>query len=159
MHVVLCPDEAYAEHAAVVIASVLANVAEPHRVHIWIAANGLGERSRGLLAKVVRRAGAQIGFLSVDTDQLKGVPLGAHITVTSYYRLLVPGHLPPAVDRFLYLDSDLVVEDDIAPLFSVNLAGHVLAAVGNLFTWHEQLGLPSDMPYFNAGVLMIDRGR
>lgn len=159
MHLVLCPDDAYAEHAAVAIASVFAHVSEPHRLQVWIVANGLGTRSRGLLARVVRHGGGQIGFLSVDTDRLKGAPFGAHITLASYYRLLAPDHLPPEVERFLYLDSDLVAEDDIAPLFAVDLAGHVLAAVGNSFTWHEQLGLPANMPYFNAGVLMIDRRR
>lgn len=159
MHLLLCPDGNYAEHAAVVLASVLANVSEPRRLKVWIVANELDAQSRGLLARVVRRGGGQIEFLWVDAARLNDAPVGGHISRASYYRLLAPVCLPAEVDRFLYLDSDLVVEDDIAPLFAIDLADNVLAAVANPCTWHGQLGLPAGTHYFNAGVLMIDRRR
>lgn len=159
MHLVLCPDDAYAEHAAVALASVLANVAQPRRVKAWIVANDLSARSRAVLERVAARFGGRIAFPAIDAARLRGVPLGAHITLASYYRLLAPAHLPPEVERFLYLDSDLVAEADISPLFDVDLAGGVLAAVANSCTWHGQIGLPAGAPYFNAGVLMVDRRR
>ena len=79
--------------------------------------------------------------------------------MASYYRLFASEYLPSEVERFLYLDADLVAETDISPLFDTDLAGNVLAAVANTCTWREQIGLPEGTPYFNSGVLLIDRRR
>lgn len=159
MHLVVSPDEKYAEHAAVMLASVFASLAEPRGMTVWVVANGLGARSRGLLARVVEDGGGKVEFLAVDVARLKDAPVSGHFSSAGYYRLLVFPHLPADVERFLYLDSDLVVEDDIGPLFEVDLEGKVLAAVGNFCQWHEQIGLAPDTRYFNSGVLMIDRRR
>ncbi len=159
MHLVLCPDENYAEHAAVVLASVFANISDPGRLKIWMVANELSARSRALLVRVVGQGGGQIEFLTIDTARLGAAPVGGHVSLAGYYRLLVPANLPSVVERFLYLDSDLIVEDDIAPLFAVDLGDNVLAAVANPCSRHAQLGLRADAPYFNSGVLVIDRRR
>lgn len=159
MHLVLCPDENYADHAAVMLASVFANISKPRSLKVWVVANGLAARSRRLLARVVRRGRGQIGFLTIDAAPLKDAPCDGHITLASYYRLLAPLYLPEEVDRFLYLDSDVVVEDDIASLFAVDLAGNVLAAVGNPCGWRAEIGLPPETRYFNAGVMMVDHRR
>lgn len=159
MHLVLCPDDAYAEHAAVTLASVFANSARPELLCVWIVSRGLGSRYRRLLERVVRRGGGRITVVEIDTARVRGAPCGEHISLASYYRLLAPGSLPDEVDRFLYLDSDVVVEADLLPLVEIDLGGNVLAAVFNPCARHGQLGLPEGTPYFNAGVLLVDRRR
>jgi lipopolysaccharide biosynthesis glycosyltransferase len=69
--------------------------------------------------------------------------------------------LPPDARRVVYLDSDLVVRDNLDFLFSFDLGGAPLGAVQTavvsqgLPTWRS-LGLSPNTPYFNSGVLVID---
>lgn len=80
---------------------------------------------------------------------------------TTYHRLLLPEIIQE--DRLLYVDSDTLVEVDVAPLFELDMgkqpAGFVTIGVTSkntatpLFT---ALGIPPDTPYFNAGVMLLN---
>ncbi|MEL7160395.1 MAG: glycosyltransferase family 8 protein [Bacteroidota bacterium] len=65
--------------------------------------------------------------------------------------------------RVLYLDTDLLVNCDVLPLRSFDLAGHLIGAVtrgpvANAYDrqFYQDRGWPKDTPYFNAGVLLFD---
>src|SRR5262249_31890113 len=56
-----------------------------------------------------------------------------------------------------YLDTDILVQGDIAPLWDCALDGAVHAAAPDAqFDAYEKLGIPVGQPYFNAGILLID---
>ncbi|XP_051131355.1 probable galacturonosyltransferase-like 4 [Andrographis paniculata] len=88
----------------------------------------------------------------------------------NYARIYLPDILPPDVTRVIYLDSDLVVVDDIAELWEVGLRGKVVAApeychanLTNYFTpafWSDpelSRAFEGRRPcYFNTGVLVMD---
>ncbi|XP_021280409.1 probable galacturonosyltransferase-like 4 [Herrania umbratica] len=88
----------------------------------------------------------------------------------NYARIYLADILPADVKRVLYLDSDLVVVDDILKLWEVDLEGKVLAApeychanFTKYFTdlfWSDK-GLASTFDgrhpcYFNTGVMVVD---
>lgn len=92
-----------------------------------------------------------------------------HISVETYYRFLVPSVLP-FYDKVLYLDSDLIVEGDVAELFDTELGDNLLGAVsdvdylGNLnmsdgarlaYT-NKVLKMADPYRYFQAGVLLLN---
>ncbi|MEM2002938.1 MAG: glycosyltransferase, partial [Candidatus Methanomethylicaceae archaeon] len=59
--------------------------------------------------------------------------------------------------------ADLLVLADISQLYAISLEGHALGAVSwnkiaesNDRSFFEQLGMSTEAPYFNAGVLLID---
>jgi lipopolysaccharide biosynthesis glycosyltransferase len=86
----------------------------------------------------------------------------------TFLRLLVPDVLPHTISRVIYLDSDLVVVDDLSRLWDMDMGGMpILAARDRIGTvsaplglanWRE-LGIPADTKYFNAGVLVLDLER
>src|ERR1700754_1405959 len=67
------------------------------------------------------------------------------------------------------MDVDTLVLGDLGELFTLDLGGRVLAAaiepsdptLGSPrgLEHHAEVGLPPDLPYFNAGVLVIDLDR
>jgi lipopolysaccharide biosynthesis glycosyltransferase len=73
----------------------------------------------------------------------------------------------PEHGRALYLDCDLLILDDLAPLLATDMGGLPLAAVRDPFQptygrsglvmpgWQE-LGIPPDREYFNSGVMLFD---
>nr|XP_027071549.1 probable galacturonosyltransferase-like 4 [Coffea arabica] len=109
-------------------------------------------RVRGLISKSVRQA----------LDQ----PL-------NYARVYLAEIIPAEVKRVIYLDSDLVMVDDVGKLWGVDLEDKVLAApeychanFTNYFTeafWADP-ELPKifqgrDPCYFNTGVMVVDADR
>jgi lipopolysaccharide biosynthesis glycosyltransferase len=101
--------------------------------------------------------------------------VGFYRSKMTYARLLIPRIFPDTVSRVLYLDTDLLVLDDLGPLWETDLDGAVVGAVSDLF-FHTAFvadgldpelmradpryeGLPRVRDYFNAGVLLIDVDR
>ena len=82
----------------------------------------------------------------------------------TYYRLLIPD-LYPKMKKALYLDSDILLRGDVSRLFDTDLAGLLAGAIPDGFVNHvpvlrryveNRVGVPLDMPYFNAGVLLMN---
>ena len=90
----------------------------------------------------------------------------------NYARIHLAEILPAHVNRVIYLDSDLVVVDDVAKLWNVDMGGKVVAAPEYChanFTQYFTDGFWSDPDlsktfegrnpcYFNTGVMVVDVG-
>jgi lipopolysaccharide biosynthesis glycosyltransferase len=119
-----------------------------------------------------------IEWRRVDPALLRGLRPAAHLPSPSLYSLVCAELLPPDLDRLLFLDADIVVQESLRELWEVDLEGCVIGAVRNAYqpwiaavtlasedaageeVWlplpWRALALPPRAPYFNAGVLVID---
>jgi lipopolysaccharide biosynthesis glycosyltransferase len=89
----------------------------------------------------------------------------ANYPKAAYARCLLPEIFPETVRKVLYLDADILVLDDLRPLWATDLKGCILGAVEdgvNELLQEAKLISDSftDVPrvqcYFNTGVLLID---
>lgn len=87
-----------------------------------------------------------------------------HITAATYYRLKLPSLLSN-INKCIYLDVDLIVNQDLSELFRINIDDKYIAGVraaGYYWPEHhvknrlEKLEIPSIDQYVNAGVLMMN---
>lgn len=93
----------------------------------------------------------------------------AHISVETYYRFILQDILQ-GYDKVLYLDSDMIIQHDVAELYDTELGDNLLGAVidadylGNLnykdghrmrYTT-KTLKLKNPYGYFQAGVLLLN---
>lgn len=150
--IVLAPDDNYAPHARAVIKSLLKFCSAPTR--FWVLSGGLSKESRGLL----KSAADRVEILDVDAGMFEGFPSNGYISVSTWYRFAIACILPDSVERALYLDCDVAVAADVAPLFDIDIDGRAVAAVKDCL-WRKfdrRAGLPADFHYFNAGVLLIN---
>lgn len=83
---------------------------------------------------------------------------------TTYFRLFLP-NLYPQYDKVLYLDSDIVILDDIAKLYNTDMGDNLVAAapddvIQNIRVFQEYVekvvGVADYRHYFNAGVLLMN---
>lgn len=110
-------------------------------------------------------------FTNVERE-LSGYDLStnnAHISIETYYRFLIQ-KLLPFYDKVLYLDSDIVINGDIAKLYNTDLQGKMLGAIrdidflANLNVKHGKrmeyaknvLKMKNPYDYFQAGVLVLN---
>ena len=111
-----------------------------------------------------------IEFRSVDPSRLSSLPVYGHVGLMTYVRLLMESLEVCPEDRVLYLDADILVRKQLAPLFETitaqlcavsavrEMGTYTVAGRGGVFDWAER-GLSPSQPYFNAGVLGLDMER
>lgn len=99
--------------------------------------------------------------IKVNDQELSNAPVSKRFPITMYYRLFAYLYLPNDLERVLYLDPDLIVNQNILELYNLELndnyyagASHVKGMV-KLFN-DLRLGMKKDNPYINSGVLLIN---
>ncbi|MFD2648162.1 glycosyltransferase family 8 protein [Devosia albogilva] len=98
-------------------------------------------------------------------DVARRMPENRRLSNIVYARLMLDQLLGSEVERVLYLDCDMLVRDDIAALFDIDLRGKAIAAVrdtmGAFIAGGRDLKNNRDIfdaadYYFNAGMVLID---
>ena len=151
----------YVAHSAAMLHSVVAAHPDDDVYVHYLHGPEFPRHVRGRLADWFASLGASIQFLLVPDDRLAGVPTQGFTRKATWYRVFLP-ELLPGRDRLIYLDSDLIVLDDLKPLLAHDeLDGNWLGAVTNVLQHNDrdrpsELGLPGPESYFNAGVLLMN---
>jgi lipopolysaccharide biosynthesis glycosyltransferase len=162
MRIVLACDEGYAMPLATILRSLVeANTAHwPIAVHVL--SNQFSAGLRGQVEASLPEGSAMVEWMSVDLGRFSRFPTLPHISSATYARFLIPDLFPPEVTRVLYLDADMLVLDDLKPVWETQLAGKPLGAVRDIMDailkggepgWDDVARVPD---YFNAGVLLMD---
>lgn len=165
---VFAADDGFAEGLAVALHSALTRLARTIRPDVYILDNGLSASTRSRIHDVVERTdlGDRLHWLEVPPDErLRPFAIDSRLTPSTYSRLLIPELLPAQIERAVYLDADLLIREDVSPLFDVDLRGSPIGAVGDFAiptTDNPASGVrdrATPRPYFNAGVLVMDIAR
>jgi len=157
IQVACAADDGYMPHCAAMLHSLLEHHpdARVHFLHGPEAPAGID----ALADMVTRRGGALTGH-AIPPALVEGLPRLRNIPPLMWYRIHLPDLLPDN-DRILYLDADMLVVDDLTPLWRTGLDGYYLAAVSNVLEpyahdWPAQLGLARPADYFNSGLLLLN---
>lgn len=166
IHVACAADAHYVKPMATMLHSLFANVGPGRAVIAHVLDGGIAGSDKSLIEASCGGGPGSIRWLPATKNQFEGVPLWGRMSASTYYKLVLAELLPPDLPRVIWLDCDLLVLGDVGRLWDESLAGqHALAAQDSIVPrvssrsgvagWRE-LGLPSDAPYFNAGVMSID---
>lgn len=160
-------NDRFAIGLTVALSSALRHLDPARRAHLFVIDGGLTEESRtrcrAALARA--RADAEVTFVDGDMGRFSGYQNHGY-TRAAYLRLLIPELVPDRYRRVLYLDSDVVVGDDIGRLWDLPDDGKAFRAAldegvraGNYTPTFDFTDFPRGTPYFNSGVLLIDLPR
>ena len=160
LHVVLATDNNYAEFVAVVIVSLLQTNPQFDSIHVHLLANGVNDATIQKLQRHIPQGRGQLHVYDIsDLEQRLGIQVPNTIAISAYARLFMASLLPADLDRVLYLDCDIVVSDNIIEFWKTNLDGFLVAGVlDTLYSVAAKtdVGLSTDAPYVNSGVLLIN---
>ena len=139
--IVLVGDQAYQEQVSTTIKSILYY---NKNVKIYVFNQGLSDEWFRDFNELAEQLDSELVNVSLDQVTISSEWLTQdHISSAAYARYFIPQFV--AEERVLYLDSDLVVNRDLQPLFDIPLEGKLVAAVGDAGGYG-----------FNSGVLLID---
>ncbi len=157
--VCLGTDNNYVHHTAAAMASVLKNANALDRYHFHILSEDLSLVNKRKLQKLRKMRSFTIDYPKIDRKKLdifKKIRRPEHINMSAYVRLLIPDVLP-AVNKVIYLDSDLVVLKDLNNMMSIEMKDSWFGGVEDINAPNlaRCIKLPDDK-YINSGVLLID---
>lgn len=157
MNIVCTIDNNYIRHCAVMLKS-LHNHNSSVNLNVYILHAALDPTERAKLIGYLGSFLPSVSMIQVDPSSLTDFPVFGHISLATYFRLLIPALLPPLLTKAIFLDSDIVINGSLSDLWDTQMGGHPIAAVSdrNLDQQRKRLGMSPDSPYFNAGVLLID---
>jgi lipopolysaccharide biosynthesis glycosyltransferase len=166
---VCCTDQQFAMPLAVLLCSAAANVSPPWRIRMCVIDGGMDPATLEHLIKTVRRLeNARLEIFPADLDAWDDLRFGSHLNRSCYLRLLIGAVLPADIGKVIYLDCDMIVESDLAQLWRQPLDGAIILAVRDfgyptlgqgLPETADVLGIDSDAPYFNSGLMVVDLRR
>ena len=166
VNIILAADDNYAQHTAVVMASILLSANKTDDICFFVLDDGISEEKKAKIRETAAVLGGELAFVSAE-ENLAGVFVDGFLSRAAYLRLYLTKLLPD-VTRGIYLDSDLLVMEDIHGLWATDMENMPLAAVDDYGIMasaksrrqkKKVLGFNLGEPYFNSGVLLMDLGK
>lgn len=169
VHVVFAADANYVMPLAVAMCSVAIHCDKKRELVFTVIQSGIVHDLRAKVESSVAKTGfpdAKITWLDAPIERIADFKLAhRYTTCLTFARLLIAELLPVTAAKAIYLDCDIVVNEDIGELWDIDLEGKSLFAVrdsigvvshpGGLLNYRE-LGIPAGAHYFNAGVLLMN---
>ena len=171
--IVTSTDDNYSLYAGVMISSLISHMAADENYRVFILNNGILPEHKYML-KCLENDRVQINFVDVSpylsNFDLSLFHTNHHFTLATYFRFFIP-EIFKNCERILYLDADLIVCENIAPLYDADLAGKLLGVCRDVETIRQYhsfgyrftkeyadgiLGLSVPDDYFQAGVMVMD---
>ena len=98
--------------------------------------------------------------INVNKEIFKDLPLIEHISLETYSRLLLIDLIPKEIDKILWLDADIVINQNIDDFYNIDLKdfyGAVCESINDKsYKLLEKMGLDKSQRYFNAGVILFN---
>ena len=159
-------DDGYIPFLAVTIQSIIDNSSENYLYNLRILYTNISKENMSKINKLAKN-NINIEFVNLNyyIDRIKDkLYTRDYYSKSTYFRLFLP-NLYPQYDKILYLDSDLVLLDDVAKLYNINIKNALVGA-----TTEETVSLTPEFRdyaeriigvsyyknYFNAGVLLMN---
>ena len=179
---VTASDDHFVMPLAVTVRSVLDNLICGKQLLLYVIDGGISQANKCKVESSLQSDRITIQWLLPDQRLLQNMQVSGHVQLGTYFRLLIPLLLPQHHKKAIYLDSDLLVLEDLNNLWEKNVSAHALLAVQDItapymcsskvlqnydrcgrflsadtpLRNYQALGISPTAKYFNGGVLVIN---
>ena len=161
--IVLATDENYAPYMYVTILSLLENknLNTMYKIYCFINSS-VTKKTKQKMYKLLDRYNTSIHFIDMEDSFSLNASQISHITTPTYYRLKMPEILQE-YKKVIYLDTDIIVLQDLKELFNIDIDKYYIAGVKagayhekreEISSYYKSIGLDDMSSYFNAGVAL-----
>ena len=168
VYVCMAANQKFAFYATIAAFSIRKNLDNNKDLVLYLIDNGLYIETKSKMNLIFKDNKINCNWIYPDkeiTNNIK-LPENSWLDDTSLLRLLLPELLPSHIERFIYVDSDMLIIDDLSVLFEVDMEGKIIAACQDYQYTHIkyakskevylEYGLSEDLPYLNAGLYVAD---
>lgn len=160
LHIAIASDENYSRFVSSLILSISDHCNDFDKITVHLLSNCISKDSIERINQDFKDVRIHVKLHDISNIKNKlGRQITATIAITSYARLFLSDIIDETVDKILYLDTDIIINDDLKELWNINLKDNLVAGCLDIFEGHSaktNVGLAKDDPYINAGVLLIN---
>lgn len=170
--ITLAANDFYVPYLATTITSIVKNASNDNNYDIIVMQRNFSDDSKRRLLNIISgKKNCLLRFIDISaySDRFSKLFTHMHFTIETWFRLVMPEMLS-AYDKVIYLDSDLVVDTDIADLYKTELSDNLLAATkdadtAGLYNGYDPdrkeymdniLKIKNPYEYFQAGVIVFN---
>ena len=158
-------DDKYIKFMAVTMRSIIANTSRKFRYEFYVLHTDITAESMDKIRRLETN-NCKIIFVDVSKELAKiekKITLRDYYSSTTYYRIFI-AEMFPQFKKVLYLDSDTIIREDVAKLYSYQLSDNYIGAVRDQIVAQTDvygdyvekvLGIARGA-YFNAGVVLLN---
>ncbi len=164
LHVAYASDDKFAEILGVSLTSLYENNKDMELIHVYVLDSKISDTNKKKLESV----STAYSRSNIHWIPAKDISEELHMDVavdrgslSQYARLFVSSVLPADLERVLYLDCDIIINQSLYELWNLDMHGKTIAALKDAFSkWYRaNINLkPTDI-MFNSGVMLIDLKR
>lgn len=161
IRIACCIGDSYTLPLAVMLSSLVGRLSGHSRAELHLLHGDLSDACLRTIGSIIDTTP-----IPVSAEHTRLIPPDRRFPWEAAAPLLLPKVLSRDIDRVLFIDADVLVLDDISPLWHADLRGRAIGAVADaaiplcrsprgVRRWRER-GIPPDASYFNAGVMLMD---
>lgn len=168
VHVFFASDERYLPYLSIALTSLSAHASDEYIYDVKILSEDFSDAALDATRDVIKgNIEVSVYDLKERLSNIKGrlrLRLRDYYSESIYYRIFIPS-LFTDLGRAVYLDSDIILLDDISKLYFSDIGDNLLGAVTDESVIAEpvfcdyvkrQIGVGSPAEYFNSGVLLMN---
>ena len=162
VHVAFITDENYAMPTSVALTSLKINRDKTTKYMIYILANDISDESKSKLL-MLEEENFKIKIISVKVDEkfskLTKKDGDLHVSPSALIKLRLPNILNK-VGKVLYLDGDIIIQEDLLDLYNTDIKGYYAGVVKDIISERnpnhmKNMGIRHKY-YFNSGMMLLN---
>lgn len=156
-------DNNYCEQLSVAIVSILKSAKKNEKFNFIVLNDKISQENKEIIENLKSFKDFTIKFIDLDINEFSDFPIikednekykGCCITRAAYFKYKLASLLDN-IDKVLYLDCDLIVQDSLAKLYNFDIKDHYAAMTedvkGKSMAAHFKIS-----NYYNSGVMLIN---
>lgn len=169
--IIIATNNYYAPYISTLLLSIKDTISKTYNYDVLILTHDTSEDNKKILKETLEDA-ENVSLRFADPGYLlDGYELytRGHFSLETYYRLVLPEMLPD-YKKVIYIDVDMIVQDDLAKLYETDVDGYLLAAAydpdtAGLYNGFQpdkkeymdsEMKLENPYHYFQAGTLILN---
>ncbi len=160
INIAISTDENYAKYCIVTIVSVKETQKDFDKINVFVLSKNLSPKTQKLFQDLNTEnfKVKLIDISTIDVSSIKiDIPRKRTLPDLTYCRVFIADILKD-IEKILYLDCDVIVKDNLLPLWQTDLTNYYFAAVEDhcsesILKKHK---LSHKKHYFNSGVLLMN---
>lgn len=147
-------DDNYFNYMIIAIDSIISNNLSGSNLSFYILDAGIDKENINKFK--LKYKDIKFNFIEINSEDVSSFDIKTHVSKAAFAKIYMPELLK--IDKVIYLDCDLILNEDISNLWCEFEDGIALKAVWNPFYNYdnEYLGIDDTKKTFNSGVMLMD---
>lgn len=159
INILVTLDENYIQQLNVMLFSLINSNPDCY-FNVYLLHTSINERDTVSTSKILGNSGKLI-MIKVKNIGLDNAPTTSRYPQEIYFRIFAAKYLPAQLDRVLYLDPDIIVNNSVKELYHLPMEEYYFAAASHTGAFitainSVRLDMDDNSPYINSGVMLMN---